>query len=475
MVQTGTYLVIPSPGIADVPIGLSNFASNQLAAAQFSSSKSMTPDDLLSMLMEESDRQRTHRQRFARPLGRATEERNEALVVGHVSKPKNKHADLTCYNCNEKGHISRFCQKPRCPRPNGPVGPGNGQPSRKTAAAVSGPATANAVESNIEDGGAWAAVELEELCVAEPDWFEMVGEGEIGGVEDLHDASASAFVIAEAVNLSQVAELYDSGCTTHISPYQSRFVNFTRIAPRTFKTANQQNFDATGKGDLLVDVPCDGGDSQLRLVDTLYSPTVGYTLVSIGQLDDARFTSTFGHGRCLLNGPDGEKVGQIAKNSHGVYWVTHDQGFASAVIETLTLMQLHCRLGHPSPQVLRDLMKNKMVKGIRLEYSPCTSPFFCESCVYAKATRKSVPHVREGQRASTFGEEVHTDLWEAPVVSRGGKKFSCLFIDDCTWLTTIYFLANKSDTFTSYRDYEAWVDTHKGARIKVLNSDRGGE
>jgi hypothetical protein len=75
----------------------------------------MMPDDLLSMLMEESNHQRTHRQRFTRPSGRATEERDEALVVGHASKPKGKHADLTCYNCNEKGHISHFCRKPRRP------------------------------------------------------------------------------------------------------------------------------------------------------------------------------------------------------------------------------------------------------------------------------------------------------------------------------------------------------------------------
>ncbi len=31
-------------------------------------------------------------------------------------KGKGKHADLTCYNCDEKGHISRFCKKPKKPR-----------------------------------------------------------------------------------------------------------------------------------------------------------------------------------------------------------------------------------------------------------------------------------------------------------------------------------------------------------------------
>jgi hypothetical protein len=37
---------------------LAQAVSNQLAAAQFLSSRSITPDDLLSMLVEESDRQR---------------------------------------------------------------------------------------------------------------------------------------------------------------------------------------------------------------------------------------------------------------------------------------------------------------------------------------------------------------------------------------------------------------------------------
>jgi len=43
--------------ISSLPYALSNFASSQLAAAQYLSSKKMTPEDLLSMLLEESDRQ----------------------------------------------------------------------------------------------------------------------------------------------------------------------------------------------------------------------------------------------------------------------------------------------------------------------------------------------------------------------------------------------------------------------------------
>jgi len=61
----------------------------------------------------------------------------------------------------------------------------------------------------------------------------------------------------------------------------------------------------------VIDVP-DGDDhSQLRLKDVLYSPNVNYTLVSIGRLDEDGFTASFGNGRCLLMGPDGEKVGEV--------------------------------------------------------------------------------------------------------------------------------------------------------------------
>jgi hypothetical protein len=41
--------------ISSLPYGLSNFVSSQLVAAQFGSSKLMMPDNLLSMLMEESE------------------------------------------------------------------------------------------------------------------------------------------------------------------------------------------------------------------------------------------------------------------------------------------------------------------------------------------------------------------------------------------------------------------------------------
>ena len=47
---------------------------------------------------------------------------------------------------------------------------------------------------------------------------------------------------------------------------------------------------------MAIDVPNGLETSKLQLMEVLYSPEVGYTLVSVGNLDDNRFMVTFGGG-----------------------------------------------------------------------------------------------------------------------------------------------------------------------------------
>ena len=229
-------------------------------------------------------------------------------------------------------------------------------------------------------------------------------------VEELLDTSGEAFVVAESVQSAGRAELYDSGCTNHISPYRDQFKNFQSIPPRHFCAANKQTFSTTGKGELVIDVPNGSGDTQLRLLETLYSAEVGYTLVSIGRLDEAGFTASFGGGKCTLVGEDGVEVGTVPRMSTRVYKVEHEDAIASAAEERLTLDTLHQCMGHISLDAAWKLLRDKMIVGVRLVYS-LTKDFFCASCVYAKATRKPAPKMKESERADVFRGEVHSDLW----------------------------------------------------------------
>ena len=180
----------------------------------------------------------------------------------------------------------------------------------------------------------------------------------------------------------------------------------------------------------------------------------------------------------VIQGPDGECIGQVSKNKRGLYKVEHELSIeeVNVVEEQLTLEQLHRRMGHISPIITKKLVENNFVMGVRLESTPSGDPFFCESCVYAKATRKVIPKVREGEQAKVFAGEVHSNLWGPVLVETKGKKcYYITFTDDKTQLTNIYLLAKKNDAFESYKDYEAWCRTQLDVPVKVLHSDRGGE
>ncbi|KIJ10366.1 hypothetical protein PAXINDRAFT_37090, partial [Paxillus involutus ATCC 200175] len=77
---------------------------------------------------------------------------------------------------------------------------------------------------------------------------------------------------------------------------------------------------------------------------------------------------------------------------------------------TLTMEELHARLFHIAPATIRDMLAKGMVEGVKLDPLHETMGQ-CESCEYAKATRKPIGKVREPKRREKFGDEVHTDLW----------------------------------------------------------------
>jgi hypothetical protein len=73
---------------------------------------------------------------------------------------------------------------------------------------------------------------------------------------------------------------------------------------------------------------------------------------------------------------------------------------------------------------------------------------------------------------STFGQEIHSDVWgPAPIESKGGKHYYVTHIDDCSQLTHLTLLRKKSEAPVAYKDFDAWCKTQLDAWIKILNSD----
>ena len=254
-------------------------------------------------------------------------------------KGKKPRRDVECWNCNEKGHFRHQCKKPK--KTDSKKGESKKDESKETKS----DGRANAAESDSESEGAWALDgddndsvvsddslpdmyqvsdsdddDDDEACTGfedweteETDWFsdvpdddekDVVAERDTDAVKDLEDASGETLVTTDSSKPTHRVDLYDSGCTNHISPFREQFENYVDIPPKRFRAANQQAFDAIGQGELIVEVPNGSESTSLRLEGAFYAPEVGYTLVSMGQLDEAGFFATIGGGECVITDPD---------------------------------------------------------------------------------------------------------------------------------------------------------------------------
>ena len=443
-----------------------------------------------------------------------------------TSPPKRKRGTSSrerkprlCWNCGEAGHFRDKCPKPKKARTTAPESAQAAQDSEDEAFGVSdadsmpdlesvSDSSESSVTTTTDADSMPSLVSVSDSSDSDfvsncddikeddgEDWFSDVdedldspwGEGwetkELSGIEsdcdsflnvDL-DSDVAAYVSTGFPHATHT-ELYDSGTTRHISPYREMFEEFTDIPPKTFNAANKQQFDAVGQGEMIIEVPNGLDASKLRLTEVLYSPEVGYTLVSIGQLDKCGYSATFANGKCIIRDSDGDAVGEIPKSVKGLYKIVHDESdSSSAATEKLTVMELHRRMGHISPGITKKLIENGLVTGVRLDDSSGDT-VFCESCVYAKSTRKPVAKEREGEQATEFGEEVHSNLWgPAPVATIGGRRYYVTFTDDKTRMTYLHLLRRKRETLGAYKDFAAKCLTQHEAHIKTLHSDRGGK
>lgn len=450
--------------IQSLPYTVSGFASGQLTAATLRGD-TIDPDMLILVISDEWDRTQSR----SRNHKKENDSGDDAMSVDHKGKGKRKDGPGPCWKCGGP-HLKRDCPKKK---------KDSDEKSDKGSGNDKARNSANAVD---DDDAAFTVEEIPRLIHTEivelGEFFEedLEFEGEqdeaCATIVELED---DATHVQDQRSSNLRIELFDSGASRHISPYRNAFSTFQSIPPHPLRAANKETFCAKGKGEMILDLPNGVGTSKLKLTDVLYAPEVGYTLVSIGRLEEAGFTTMFANGKCVIRDGDHTRIAEIPRNKNGLYKLVHEVEGEVHAVENLTLDILHRRLGHIAPAAARKLVKEGLVTGLELETDGDTD-IFCESCAFAKATRLPIAKERKGEGASEFGQEVHSDVWgPAKVATRKGRRYYVTFTDDYSRWTHITFLEKKSDVFQAYKDFEMWCETQLKARIRTLHSDRGGE
>ena len=74
----------------------------------------------------------------------------------------------------------------------------------------------------------------------------------------------------------------------------------------------------------------------------------------------------------------------------------------------------------------------------------------CHVCVESKQTRK--PHMAAEARSLAPLELIHSDLCEMNgVLTKGGKRYFMILIDDCTRFRYIYLLKSKDEALHYFK------------------------
>jgi hypothetical protein len=196
-----------------------------------------------------------------------------------------------------------------------------------------------------------------------------------------------------------------------MTPYCNQLINYVEIEPKEIIAADKGKFHAIGRGDMKVTLPNGPRNTTatILLKDVLYAPKLGVTLVSISKVAGSGCTAVFHGDSCKILNQKKKLLGSITVRN-GLYRVEHEPEFGMAAVpEKVTVDELHRRMGHIAPEAARRLVKAGLVEGIELDESE--EPKSCDSCAYAKTTRKAVGKERERPRAKAMGDEIHSDLW----------------------------------------------------------------
>jgi hypothetical protein len=130
---------------------------------------------------------------------------------------------------------------------------------------------------------------------------------------------------------------------------------------------------------------------------------------------------------------------------------------------------MHCRLAHPSKEVIQNAGKH--VKDFPHVEIP--REHLCTGCAQGKMTNKTFPP--SSTRATASFELIHSDLKTFPIESYRKYKYSIIFYDDYTSHAWTMNLRTKDGALVATRHFLAMVETKYQKRVRRWMSDAGGE
>ncbi|KAL3516705.1 hypothetical protein ACH5RR_023607 [Cinchona calisaya] len=257
----------------------------------------------------------------------------------------------------------------------------------------------------------------------------------------------------------------DSGATDHVTP-TSQFLHTNTLCPSSRKivVANGSLATVAGIGDIHI-MP------TFFLKNVLHVPNLSAKLVSIKRLThDLKCYAIFSPSYCIFQDQDTRRKIELAKEMNGLYLLESSQKMRNNVSLSFlsssnkdAIWLYHLRLGHPSFRVLQDMFP-QLFQGLDI------GEFHCDICELAKQTRVSFPI--SYKRSSQPFQSIHSDIWGPSTIPNvSGSRWFVSLIDDCTRVTWLFLLKQKSDVGIVIPNFYSMVQNQFRVKIKSFRTD----
>ena len=128
----------------------------------------------------------------------------------------------------------------------------------------------------------------------------------------------------------------------------------------------------------------------------------------------------------------------------------------------------HKRLAHVNNASLRTLISDNSISCNKDKLPLC-----CEACQLGKHLK--FPFLDSNITVSSPFELVHSDIWTSPILSNSGIRYYVFFLDHFSHFLWVYPLRRKSEVFSKFTHFSAFVKTQFHTTIQSFQCDNGGE
>lgn len=291
---------------------------------------------------------------------------------------------------------------------------------------------------------------------------------------DDEDSSESVFVAREANPTDgpqQVEWLIDSGASKHMTCDKDSLQEYQLFSKaQSVRLGDGRVVDALGVGNVKIKMTFEvSGVKNATMYDVLYVPKLSGNLFSVGAATKKGNTVQFRKSRCHIRGRDGTLRGMGTQRANGLYHLDVEGSSSACHSASIAASLWHQRLGHTTK--LKEL--KGLVNGV--DISAETEVTFCEGCVEGKLAKKPFKSIG-GIRSKRKMQLIHSDVC-GPMQNESvnGAKYFVTFIDDFSRCCKVYFMKQKNEVLSKFKEFEKTLSNECGQSITKLRTDNGGE